>query len=336
MIGKVSIGKSLYHCLSYCLEDKQNLSPEQEKMLSERDGIQHQHRAEVLVYNLCYGDKKELAGQFREVSKLSRRTEKPTLHLTLRLAPGESLSRAELTEIGSKCAEEFGVADHQYICILHKDTREQHIHLVANRVGFDGKAAKDGNNYRRMAALCRRLEKEYNLKQVLSPKVFLSPEERNLPRHDQRKEKLRNDIRNVLQKSKDYPAFERAMKGLGYQVLKGRGIAFIDDKKVRTKGSEVGFSLMKIEKVLHLKAEISTKERIDKEQKNRSDTSKMFTPIQQVSPGTRQEMPDEFVVLETLTKTLDLLLSPPPGEIYNNHPPIPRKKKKRKRPQQHI
>jgi len=181
MIGKISIGKSLYHCLSYCLEDKQNLSPEQKKKLSERDGVQHQHRAEVLAYNLCYGDKKELAGQFQEVRKLSRRTEKPALHLTLRLAPGESLSRDQLTEIGRKCAEEFGVADHQYVCVLHKDTREQHIHLVVNRVGFDGKAAKDGNNCRRMAALCRRLEKEYNLKQVLSPKAFLSPEERNLP-----------------------------------------------------------------------------------------------------------------------------------------------------------
>lgn len=49
------------------------------------------------------------------------------------------------------CAEEFSVADHQHVSILHKDTREQHIHLVANRVGFDGKAAKDGNSYRRMA-----------------------------------------------------------------------------------------------------------------------------------------------------------------------------------------
>ncbi|EOR95367.1 hypothetical protein ADIARSV_1479 [Arcticibacter svalbardensis MN12-7] len=50
-------------------------------------------------------------------------------------------------------AEEFGVGDHQYICVLHKDTKEQHIHIAANRVGFDGKAAKDGNSYKRMSAL---------------------------------------------------------------------------------------------------------------------------------------------------------------------------------------
>jgi hypothetical protein len=46
------------------------------------------------------------------------------------------------------------------------------------------------------------------------------------------------------------------MKALGYQVLKGRGISFIDDKKVKIKGSEVDFSLMKIEKILVLNQQI--------------------------------------------------------------------------------
>jgi hypothetical protein len=40
------------------------------------------------------------------------------------------------------------------------------------------------------------------------------------------------------------------MQYLGYKVLKGRGICFIDDKKVKIKGSEVGFSLAEIEKRL--------------------------------------------------------------------------------------
>ncbi|MEI9954788.1 MAG: hypothetical protein WDM90_00390 [Ferruginibacter sp.] len=45
------------------------------------------------------------------------------------------------------------------------------------------------------------------------------------------------------------------MKLLGYQVLKARGIAFIDDKNVKIKGSEVGFSLMTIEKELAKKSQ---------------------------------------------------------------------------------
>ncbi len=46
------------------------------------------------------------------------------------------------------------------------------------------------------------------------------------------------------------------MKKLGYTVLKGRGISFIDNKKVKIKGSEVGFSLATINKILQLKLSI--------------------------------------------------------------------------------
>jgi hypothetical protein len=58
------------------------------------------------------GEKYELTEQFRDVQKLSKRVEKPVLHLSLRLAPGETLSRNQLIEIGREAAKEFGVADH--------------------------------------------------------------------------------------------------------------------------------------------------------------------------------------------------------------------------------
>jgi hypothetical protein len=114
-----------------------------------------------------------------------------------------------------------------------------------------------------MAKLCRRLEKQYNLQQVLSPRAFLSPEERLLPRHDIRKEKLKTDIQQTLKAVNHYSEFETKMTDLGYKVIKGRGISFIDDKKVKIKGSEVGFSLMKIEKILSLKKELTIKQKED-------------------------------------------------------------------------
>lgn len=250
MIGKVMTGASFYHCISYCLEDKKELSREQKIKLSELDQLQHLGRAEVLEYNNCFGNKKELTEQFMDVRKLSKRVEKPVLHLTLRLASGDSLRNDQWMEIGRECAKEFGVADNQYLTILHRDASEPHIHIVANRVGFDGRAAKDGNSYKRMAELCRRIEKQYGLREVLSPNAFLPKEERRLKRKDSRHEKLGADLQKALQKSRDYAGFEQQMKALGYQIIKGRGIAFIDEKKVRIKGSEAGFSLAKIERLL--------------------------------------------------------------------------------------
>jgi len=262
MIGEPGTGASFYECIRYCLEDKRELTDEQKIVKSRIDGLQHKDRAEVLEYNLCFGDAKRLASQFIQVSKLSSRVEKPVFHFTLRLAPGDVLSKEQWIEVGKQCAKEFGVQDNQYLTILHKDTKEPHIHIVANRVGFDGKVAKDAFSIKRMHALCRRLEKEFHLTEVLSARAFLPKEQRHLPRHDSRKEKLKKDIQKTLMEVKTFSRFEEKMKSLGYKVLKGRGICFIDDKKVRIKGSEVGFPFSKIERVLELKHQVSQKEEL--------------------------------------------------------------------------
>ena len=250
MIGKETTGQSFYHCIAYCLEDKRKLSEPEKQRLSDQEGVQHRGRAEVLEYNLCYGNKWELAEQFRDVQKLSRRVEKPVLHLSIRAAPGDQLTPEQWREIGREAAKEFGLDQHQYICVLHKDTKEPHIHVVGNRVGYEGKVASDSQSYGRMAALCRRMEKKYQLQQVLSPRRFLSPKERQIPRHDQRKERLKENIRQALQGCRSHSEFEKKIQEKGYRVDKGRGIAFEDDKKVRVKGSEVGYSLATIERIL--------------------------------------------------------------------------------------
>lgn len=254
MIGTVVTGRSFYHAISYVLEDKRELTEEQKMLMSALDSLQHIDRAEILAFHNCYGDKYELTDQFKDVARLSKRCEKPVLHACVRLAPGDHLTPNQLTTLGEELANEFGVKDNQYLIVYHKDTHEPHIHLVANRVGLTGKAVSDSNNYRRMADFCRQQEKKLGLKEVLSPRVFLSKSERMIPRHDQRKQQLANNIRKILQAVDSYAAFEFRMKLLGYTILKGRGISFVDTKKVKVKGSEVGFSLAKIERILALKA----------------------------------------------------------------------------------
>ncbi len=56
------------------------------------------------------------------------------------------------------------------------------------------------------------------------------------------------------------------MKQKGYELIKARGIAFRDKQKVYTKGSEVGFSLQTIEKILATKPEVKPTFLIKKEQ----------------------------------------------------------------------
>jgi hypothetical protein len=312
MIGYVGTGASFYECLRYCLEDKNNLSEKQKVLKSLKDQLQHKDRAEILEFNKCGGDLGELTSQFIDVAKLSKRVEKPVFHFSLRPAPGDVLSRDQLIEMGKECAKQFGVADNQYLIILHKDTAEPHIHIVANRVGFDGKVAKDNHSYRKMDSLCRTLEKEFHIKVVLSARRFLPEELRLLPRLDTRKEKLKTDIRDTLKQVNTFQQFEETMRSLGYAVLKGRGISFIDDKKVKLKGSEVGFSLAKIEKILNLKQELSIKQ--EKQKLNeialqRNIDKHGHTPARKLLLQTAHSGRKEDVEISDLAKQLDKLLN---------------------------
>lgn len=275
MINKVKTIKGFFPLINYCLEDKPELTEQQKEDLSQQDHLQHKDRAEVLAYNYCYGDKKELADQFKETAKLSLKVKKPAFHVSLRAAPDEHLSKAQWIQCGQAVAKEFGLQDHQYVIIQHKDAPEEHIHMVANRVGYDGKVEDAGHSYRRLTALCRRLEQEHHLKVVPNPRRYQSPEERQEPRHNQRMDQLKEDIRQTLPHCKAYPDFESRMNEKGYRIKKDRGISFEDEKKARFTGSEIGYPLKKVEKILAenqeraLRQELAAKEALQQDREER-------------------------------------------------------------------
>ncbi len=202
MIGKIITGKSFSGCISYCLEDKLVKSME----------VAFKNRAEILQFNQCFGNQKELIQQFNEVRWLNPNLSKPVLHITLSLAPNEKLDKGTWSEIVADCAKYFGFENNQFMAVSHADTSHQHLHIIANRIGFDKKTVCDSNNYKKMSAWCREMEQKYNLQQVLSPRKFLSKEMRQIPRFDARKTVMKNDV----------------------------------------KGSELGYSLATIEKILQL------------------------------------------------------------------------------------
>ena len=301
MIGKIIIGKSFRGCISYCLDKKE---------------------AELLSSNLCYGNKKELISQFNEVRRLNQNLSKPVQHITISLAKGEQLDNARLVNIAEDCAKDLGFEKNQYIVIAHHDTGHQHIHIVVNRVSLDGKTVKDNHNFRKMAVYCRKMEEKHGLQKVLSPKRFLPKEQRHLPRADQRKEKLRQDIKQCLARSNNYAEFELQMKKLGYQVNKARGIAFTDPQKVRIKGSEVGYSLSKIEKILSLQPEqkiVVMKQDQLNEVKSNSDQQQ-----QQIIPGKNLDKN------RNLKEGTEALLNPTPQQ-ENINPALLKKKRQKKR-----
>lgn len=251
MIGTIKIGKSFRGVINYCLEDKLEYSQSQKLEMEKKDGLHHLNRAEILEYNMCFGNRKELIKQFTDVRNLRPQLSKPVMHISLSFDPSDLTDNEKFRQITLDFAGKFGFDKNQYVSILHKDTRHKHLHIITNRVGFDGKTISDSQSYKRVSQICRELEIKYGMKPVLSPRLFQNPKERLLPRLDLRQEQLKVRIRQSLLQATHFSDFKIRMEQEKIEVIKGRGIAFQDAKKVYFKGSDLGYSLENMEKILN-------------------------------------------------------------------------------------
>ncbi|SHN33403.1 relaxase/mobilization nuclease domain-containing protein [Mucilaginibacter sp. OK098] len=248
MIGKVGTGKSFRGVLHYLFEGRRQESKELQMQELEKKQV------EVIAYNQCFGTRLELVREMIEVAKLNPNQSKPVFHFSLSFAHSDAgkLGLQDKIDMVEKLAEKFDFKDHQYVVVAHKDTVHEHLHIVANRIGFDGKTASDSNSYKHVAEFARKMELEYKLEQVLSPNKFLKPEQRvaQSQRIDILKEALKKHLGTAIKQSKDVQQVKKYMEQCGYEVELGRGIAFTDAQRVRFKGSQFGYALMDIEKKL--------------------------------------------------------------------------------------
>jgi hypothetical protein len=223
MIGKVIIGKSFRGCISYCLEKKDS---------------------KLLITNNCFGNKSELIQQFNEVRQLNTKVLKPVWHACISFSKQDNVDDNLMLKVAQEYSKEFELDDHQYIVVKHSDKEHAHFHLIANRINpFAGKTLSDSNNYKKTAEFSRKMEKLFSLEQVESPNRFI---QKNLVRHDSRKESIKYKVVMALMQSSNFSEFSGKLIVENIVVEKGRGIAFIDDAKVRVKGSSIGLSLQTI------------------------------------------------------------------------------------------
>ncbi len=78
--------------------------------------------------------------EMEAVATLSKRCRDPVYHLIIAYAKGERPTREQVVSDAERLLKAIGMEKSQYVLAAHKDTDDFHAHVIANRIGPDGKA----------------------------------------------------------------------------------------------------------------------------------------------------------------------------------------------------
>jgi len=106
----------------------------------------------------------DLCREFGRVRKIRPEAKNPVWHCSLSLPPGEHVPDEQWADIVEQMRRIIGFsAGHQYMWVRHDDTSCEHIHIVANRIGINGKLWAGAKDAEAVQNACRILEKRHNL-----------------------------------------------------------------------------------------------------------------------------------------------------------------------------
>ena len=237
MIAKIIKGKGFKGAVEYVLDKKKAAE------ILATDGVRTK-------------DAKAIIQSFIQQTNLNSRMIKTVGHISLNFSAQDKdkLSNLKMVEIANEYMERMGIKDTQYIIVRHYDKEHPHIHLVFNRVDYQGKAISDKNDLFRSEIICKDLTFQFGL--------YLAKGKENVKEHrlrepDKTKYEIYNVLREVVPNCKSWNVLIKALKEQGIQTsfkYKGRtnevqGIIFTKNNFIFD-GSKVDrqFSFSKINK----------------------------------------------------------------------------------------
>lgn len=241
MIGKALIGNSFKACVRYCLKQTKN------PVILEQSGV--------------YGDDVDLlTNQYNTIAKQKETVTKKVWHGAISFAHSDNVTDDLMLSITKDYLNGLGLTNNQYMVVKHQDTKHEHLHLVINRISFDGKVVDDFQCGYRTMKLMQKLEKKYNLVRAVD-------------QPNKRKEEIAAEIEVGLLNQESVGEILHRIELLGYSIEYNktstgniRGVSFKDDKKgIVFKASDIKrqYSYANLVKLAKTKMYLSKSKSID-------------------------------------------------------------------------
>ena len=147
-------------------------------------------------------------------------------HTSLNFPPDENLSDEKTIAIAKEFLHESGFTQHQYILFRHYDAAHPHVHLLVNRIGFDGSLVSDSHDYAKAEHILRQIEVKHGLRQVPCSKYTreraVTHDELEMMKRTKKhstKAKVQAQLRSILSQKQTTTQFIEALEREGINVL---------------------------------------------------------------------------------------------------------------------
>lgn len=138
--------------------DELTLLSDGPKTLITDSGIICQHNCMSLV---------TASAEMQSVAAQNARVKDPVYHVVISWAPGENPTDDQAFESARYALKAVGMADHQYVFAIHRDTDNVHVHIAVNRVNPDTfRAVYPERDYYKLDYAMRELELSNNWQRV--------------------------------------------------------------------------------------------------------------------------------------------------------------------------
>lgn len=256
----------------------------------------------ILDTNLSSESVVKQTKEFNIVRQQKPNLSKAVYHVSLNLPYEDSnkLSDEKFANLARDYLEGMNFKANQYIIYKHFDQDHLHIHIVANRVNFSGNVVSDSHDYKRSETLIRKLEKKYNLTELVRKEesnVLSKGEIEKCLRTGESPDRLvlQSIINELLKQHLTMHEFFEKLKGKEIEVKLNKsstglvsGISF-KYKEVTYKGSKIHRSLSYNNLIKKLKP--NEQERINNPisannteiGKTREETRRTFSPTEEFS-----------------------------------------------------
>ena len=119
----------------------------------------------LAFHNLCSREPKTIYEEMKVVSDYNSRCRNKFLRIEIGIAPQDEkrLPVSELMGIAHLFAKRMGLDNHQWVAVMHKDTDNRHIHIIANRISLYGEVYDTTFVSNRAARVAEEISREKGL-----------------------------------------------------------------------------------------------------------------------------------------------------------------------------